>query len=267
MDDTDEEPVAAARAQRSISSVDKALRVLERLAQVEAAGISLGDLSRELGINKASLHHALTTMRLRGWVEQVEDSRYRLGRTTGLLSQWWQAPTRLINELHPMLMAITNQSRELSNLGRLAELSIVYLDKVEPARPIRVWSQVGSTSPAVSTAIGRAILGARGIGDEQLDPWLRGAPHADDGFRARVLRELDRVRRNGYATERDDSERGISCVGVPLDLMGSTAAAISVTVPSTRFSRTRAAELAALVHQQVDAAGMAGVATAVPFRS
>lgn len=263
----DEESADAPRPQRSISSVDKALRILEHLAQVDAAGVSLGDLSRELEINKASLHHALTTMRLRGWVEQDEDGRYLLGPTTGLLSQWWQAPTRLVNELHPVLMAITNQSRELSNLGRLSELSIVYLDKVEPARPIRVWSEVGSTSPAVSTAIGRAILGARGVSDDGLEPWLRATPNAGPGFRTRVVRELERVRRNGYSTERDDSERGISCVGVPLDLMGSTAAAISLTMPSTRFSRTRAAELAALVHQQIGAAGIAGVTAAVPFRS
>lgn len=247
---------------RSISSIDRALRVLEHLAHSAAAGTPLRDLAADLGMNKASLHHALSTMRARGWVEQDDDSRYRLGPATGLLARWWLDANRMVAELHPVLVGITGRANELTNLGRLTERSIVYLDKVEPERPVRVWSEVGFTSPAVTTALGRAIMGARDVTDAVLPAWLAVAPQADKGLHDRVARELVRVRDDGYAIEEDENERGVSCVGVALAIMGTPTAAISVTMQSDRFSFERAAELAAIVVEEVTAAELPGITIA-----
>src|SRR5690625_6100339 len=56
----------------------------------------------------------------------------------------------------PALAAISLRTRELVHLGRLEGTEVVYLDKVEPERTLRVWSRVGSRAPAARTSLGRA---------------------------------------------------------------------------------------------------------------
>src|SRR6478736_8545340 len=66
---------------RLIGSVDKALLVLQRLGEFGSDGRALSVLAADLGLNKASLHHTLSVLRHRGFVEQGGKGNYRLGRT------------------------------------------------------------------------------------------------------------------------------------------------------------------------------------------
>lgn len=65
--------------ERLIGSVDKALLALQRLGEVGAEGRALNRLAADLGLNKASLHHTLSVLRHRGFVEQDRNGNYRLG--------------------------------------------------------------------------------------------------------------------------------------------------------------------------------------------
>src|SRR5690625_6893645 len=73
--------------------------------------------------------------------------------------------------LAPALAAISLRTRELVHLGRLEGTEVVYLDKVEPERTLRVWSRVGSRAPAARTSLGRALLAADGIAESRLAPY------------------------------------------------------------------------------------------------
>ncbi len=59
---------------------------------------------------------------------------------------------------HPALIELCAAVGELVHLGVLSGSHVLYLDKVEPERPVRVWSAIGRHSPAATTAIGRAML-------------------------------------------------------------------------------------------------------------
>lgn len=68
-------------AETRIESVDKALLALQRLSEAGADGLPLNRLAKDLGLHKASLHHTLSALRYRGFVEQDHDGNYRLGST------------------------------------------------------------------------------------------------------------------------------------------------------------------------------------------
>ena len=295
-----------------IASVDRALAVVERLTESGPEGEALGTLAADLGVSKAGLHHTLAALRHRGWVEQTDAGNYVLGAITGQLAQWWTSTESVARLLHPTLLAIAKNSKELVHLGRLSGANVVYLDKVEPDRAIRVWSQVGRTIPAVMTAMGRAILGtslapsfspvegspdgasltsaSRRIPEgstgtreaylaksgqtstaEQidLDPWMHGVEQDDRGGLAqRVIAELTRVVADGYACEVEENEPGVSCVAVPISVVGNRSMAISITAPTERLNAERAHALAALISHTVNAAGLENVsATSVSLRN
>ncbi len=217
-----------------LGSVDKALLTLDALARAGAGGLPLADLAAEVGANKSTLHRTLAALRHRGYADQRPDGAYTLGAAVLSLGSAYLAEDNLPGLLRPALEALRDEVDELVHLGTLAGREVVYLDKVEPQRPLRVWSAVGRRIPVATTALGRALLAAA-PGDLPQD--------ADGTLRAAV----SGARERGYASEIEENEPGIACVAVALLRGGRPVAAVSITAPVERMTGTaRAARVAAL---------------------
>lgn len=218
-----------------LGSVDKALLTLDALARAGARGLALAELAGEVGANKSTLHRTLAALRHRGYAEQTEAGDYRLGPAVLALGTAFLSEENLPGLVRPALEALRDEVDELVHLGTLAGQEVVYLDKVEPQRPVRVWSAVGRRLPAATTALGRAMLAAT-------PPSSAGAGAGD--LPASVLTE---ARERGYATETEENEPGIACVAVAVLRAGRPVAAVSVTAPVERLTGAgRAARVEAL---------------------
>ena len=242
---------ASRRPSGYIASVDKAVRLLERLSRPGATGTTLTELAADLDLPISSLHHTLATLRSRGWVEQDDTGRYLLGPASILITRWWESTEQLTRLVRPALEAISARTAETVHLGRLSGTNVIYLDKVEPDRPVRVISQVGRAVPAATTAMGRALLAARAQGGAEV--WARSVPDAAPNLLQRLTEETDRLRTHGYAVEIEENEAGIACVAVPVLLDGRPRAAVSVTLPVERSDPERLGDLAAQVADALDA--------------
>lgn len=220
-----------------VESIDRALQVLTALAVAGSDGLTLGALADRLGVHKTTLHRALAALRYRDFVVQdAATGRYRLGATAVTLGDDYYADDGLAAALHPALVALAADLDELVHLGVLAGTSIVYLDKVEPQRAVRVFSAVGRRIPAAQTALGRALLLDRVTSPEALTPYLSDqAP----GIAAQLWRMLTDARSTGFTHEREENEPGIACVAVPIERAGATVAAVSVTTPVERMATER----------------------------
>ncbi|GMA30292.1 IclR family transcriptional regulator [Litorihabitans aurantiacus] len=231
-----------------VESIDRALLALTELAAAGADGLSLAVLADRVGVHKTTLHRALTALRFRGFVAQDPDGgAYRLGATALTLGDGYLAEQSLASALHPALVAISRELGELVHLGTLVGTHVVYLDKVEPERPLRVWSAVGRRMPAATTALGRALLAGRAPTRESLDSYLD--PGADPDARGRTWDAVAAARTTGYAQEREENEPGIACVAVALLRGANAVAAVSVTVPAERLDGERLPAVVATVRR------------------
>ncbi|MDQ8040834.1 IclR family transcriptional regulator [Cellulosimicrobium sp. XJ-DQ-B-000] len=239
-------------AESPLGSVDKALVALEALASAGPEGVALGDLARSLGLHKASLHRTLAALRFRGYAEQdATTGDYRLGPAATALATVYLGEENLPALLHPVLVAVCRATDELVHLGTLAGTEIVYLDKVEPARAVRVWSAVGRRRPAATTALGRALLSQRTLDDGAL-AWYAGAAPEDHPVTPAALRATcEATRATGFATETEENEPGISCVAVPVLRAGQPVAAVSVTAPAERLGPRRRREIETVLREVV----------------
>ncbi|GAA1635467.1 IclR family transcriptional regulator [Georgenia ruanii] len=223
-----------------VEAVDRALLVLQALAADGPGGSTLAELAGRLEVNKTTLHRVLAALKFRDFVVQDPASgRYALGPSVAALADQYFGEDNLPALLHPALLALVGEVDELVHLGALTGAHVLYLDKVEPDRPIRVWSAVGRRMPAVTTALGRALLAYRGTDRAMLDSYLpaavdRGAVDADH-----VWATLELARARGYAMEDQENEPGITCVAVPLLRAGTAVAAVSVTAPAERMGAER----------------------------
>ncbi len=234
-----------------VEAIDRALLLLTALAGAGPDGASLATLAEEAGLSKPTAYRALSTMRLRGYADQSEDTGYyRLGVAALELAHQLDTPRDLAVALHPALVALSRRAEELVHLGVMSGGHVVYIDKVEPERAIRVWSAVGQLVPVASSSLGRTLLAARGVSLSHLAGYL-DIPERRDVTLDRLTDAVASARRLGYAVERGENEPGVACVGAALMRDSRAVAAISITALENRMTPERQIELVAMLRAVV----------------
>jgi len=179
----------------------------------------------------------------RDFAEQLPDRRYG----PGPLMRGGPAPQEAVAALRdaalPHLRRLVDELGETANLMVLAGSDVRFLATVECDHVLRVGDRTGRTLPAASASGGRALLAA--LPPDRLDDVLRGlaAPDAE-----RLQRELRSIRRRGFAVNDQETETGLTAVGAAVPTgPDSPPAAISLAMPSARYSRDRLAAWGAAV--------------------
>jgi DNA-binding IclR family transcriptional regulator len=242
--------------QPRVRSLDRALDLLEALANAGEAGVS--DLAARTGLVPSTTHRLLNTLVERGYAAQsASGGRYLIGYKLLELSSGLQDRVERIKlAAREHLEAIQRDTGETTNLVVLEGRNVVYVDKVDGTRSVRLLIEVGASIPAHTTGAGKAILAWRG--EQDVAALLGGAPLArSTGHTITTLQaleeDLERSRRRGFATDDEEHEEGVACVGTPVfDHRGISVAAISVSGPTPRILADTAG-LGALLSRHAEA--------------
>jgi len=238
-------------------TLDRALTVLLEVARNGDRGLTLAECSRILGYTKPTTHRILRTLTQREFL-RVDEQRglYTLGITNLRLGTHFLEALDVRREALPVLRPLAAQAEETVHLGTLSGTSVVYIEKVEGPRAVRMFSRVGDTMPAYCTGIGKAILAW--LEDDELGRHLprrleRRTPNTIVD-RNELRAELARIRGRGYSTDNVENEEGIRCVGAPVfDHVGGVAGGISIAGPEQRMTNERLAQLGPVVREHADA--------------
>lgn len=233
-------------------AVERAVHVLNILAE-HPGGLSLADLARVSGVPMTTLHRLLAVLRRTSLVGETTSGLHVVGVGTVVLARAFLDSIDLRDVARPEMAAVVRETGETCHLGILASVHVVYLEKIDSPHPVRMYSRVGGTNPAISTAIGRAILAhsPQPLVDEVLEGSRRLFDVPVDAERMGKL--FEQVRQNGFSTDLQDNEMGISCVGAPVfDHTGRVVAGISLSSPASRFDLSRLDETGALVRSAAD---------------
>ncbi|QUH01953.1 IclR family transcriptional regulator [Saccharopolyspora erythraea] len=235
-----------------VTSLDRALVVLETVATAGPEGLALSEIAAKTGINKGSVHRLLRGLAHRDYVARDGDDRnYILGEALRRMVRTFGADDNLPLLFRPLLLELSRRTEELVHLGVLDGRRVVYLDKIEPERSVRVWSRVGRRAHIASTALGRALIAAAPPSDSLLTSYVEEADpdHAHPTLGEKFRAAVDSARTHGWAIENQENETGIACVGIALTSTTSRDVAISVTGPAERMTTDRLAEIGALLRE------------------
>lgn len=219
-------------------SLGKGLKVLELLCDHQEMTVS--DVARELGLNRATSHRYLITLRELGYVEMTSSSHFRLTLKVMELGMKLADRFEIRRMARPRMVEMATTFKETVNLGHWDGKGMVLIDKVESEEHLRLNSPIGLTLPAYCTASGKAILAFMPREEvnhylrvTKLDPQGPNTITTADGLR----RELEVTRERGYAIEDDEFTVGLRCVGAPIfDHRGIPAYALTVAGPSGRLT-------------------------------
>ena len=230
----------------AIASVDHALQLAVAL-QVEGS-LSVSEAAERLGVARSTAHRLLAMLVYRDFAAQDGDRRYVAGPVLSLGAHSSSRTALLRTLAMPHLAALVDRVGETANVQVLAGDVVRFVASVETARALRVGDREGMVFPAHLTSGGKVLLAD--LPDEELDERYaeqRWADRPDDRPDLAALRtELRAVRENGFALNVGRTEAGLTAVGRPVRPGGGRAeAAVSVSMPSSRFSEERLPQVVA----------------------
>jgi IclR family KDG regulon transcriptional repressor len=221
------------------ATLAKGLDVLEALADADEVGLS--ELARQLQLSGSTLFRILATLGARGYVQKSPAGRYRL------TAKAWEIGAKAMRRLglrdlaRPGMERLAAATGEAVHLSVLLDDGIVIVEKVDSPRPqpVRVDTFVGLRAPIHCSAMGKALVAFEPPAALAALLPSRLVRYSDATItdRAAFARELATVRRAGWARNREEWRPGVCAAAVPLrDAAGAVVAALSVTVPTSRFS-------------------------------
>ena len=240
-----------------VQVLDRALAILRVLGESES-DCGLAELCATLKLHKSTVHRLMMVLESHRLVEKHPDTgRYHLGLRLFELGSKAISVLDIRERSRPFLDQVLSATQETVHLCILDEGEILYLEKLEPQRSVRLASRAGRRVPAYCTSVGKAILAKlpepevdaiiRRSGLKRITPNTITTPAA-------LKEELRKIRAKGYSIDDEENEEGVRCVGaVVRGYSGRPVAAISVSGPAFRVSKANVADIAKSVMQSAAA--------------
>ncbi|MHB1503156.1 MAG: IclR family transcriptional regulator [Acidimicrobiales bacterium] len=232
----------------AVDSIRRALELLRAL--VEQGHLSLDEAARLSGVAKSTAFRMLETLQAIELAERVPSGGYRPGpealRWGLLLLGRLDVPEVAAGELRSLWL----DARETVGLAMLSGRRIVLAEILESPYPFRMAEVPGTTVPAHSSALGRAVAayldGAVLEGVLGSEPFQVVSPDSPERIDD-LLPMLETIRRNGYSLEIGESALGVACVAAPVFKRDQVVGAISIAGPRVRMSDERLEDLGRMV--------------------
>ena len=233
--------------------VDRALEILEALGASDG-GLSLSELSAQLGFPKNAVFRITNTLKARGYLARDERTlKFRLTDKLLRISQPRVEGKGLIEAAMDGMRDLRDECRETVQIGRRYGDEGVILEQVEGLHPLRISVDAGLRFPLHNNAPGKLLLAflpdaARAAALKRIPVPASTARTITD--RHELARECERIRELGYSVDFAEADEGIHCVAAPiLDPQGEVIAVLWISAPSRRLPRSMFAETGALVQR------------------
>jgi IclR family transcriptional regulator, KDG regulon repressor len=239
---------------RAVPAVSRALDILELF--LDRPTLSAPQVTERLRLPRTTVHELLTTLVDRGYLETIAGAptRYRLGMRLFQLGSQFANRLDLVREAQEAASDVAAVCDETVHVAVLDGTSVVYVAKVDSTHPVRMVSAVGRRLPAHCTAVGKMLLSS--LSEEALDAHyprgsaLPGMTPNSIVSPTRLRVHLQEVREAGVAWDDCESNEAVRCVSAGVrDHTGRMIAAMSISVPTIRWTDERSAEWADLIRR------------------
>lgn len=215
-----------------IRSAERALRVLELVAESEDVDVSLSDLAEHLAVPLSTAHHLVRTLTSRGYLRQEPHTRrYRLGEAALALASATLSKFGIVEVARPLMQRFAAESGEAVTLSVLDWPWALAVLRAEPGGGLPEGANGARRAPLYCTAAGkvlvaehpeRAVRDVLALGMEPRTPHTVVSPDV-------YLAQLAQVRADELAIDNEEWLAGVRCVAVPVrDYSGQIMGALSV---------------------------------------
>ncbi len=219
-----------------VPAVARAAAVLDLLASSpDPLGVSV--IARTLDLPKSSVANLCSALVDAGLL-RLRGGGFGLGPRLAQLGAAYLAGVDQVALFHDACETLPAGRGETAQLAQLGDrLDVIYLARRDGAYPVRLASAPGRALPATCTATGKAMLAS--LPNDELGRRLTGPLPRLTGHsvttRKALRSELDRVRDEGVAYDREEVIEGVVCVAASVPVSpGEAPLAVSFTLLAPR---------------------------------
>lgn len=227
---------------KTVKSLDTAFDIVEHLTEVN--GARLAELSDSLDMPKSTVHSHLATLRNRGYVVQ-EGGVYFVGLLFLNLGTGARDRHRLYEIAKPKMERLARETNERSQLMIEEQGRGIYVYRARGSHSIQTASRIGRPRYLHTSSAGKAILAQ--YSDERvsriIDQWeLKSMTEQTLTTQNQLLEELETIRDQGYATNREERLEGLWAIGTAIQGPHGVLGALSVSGPTFRIKEQQREE-------------------------
>jgi DNA-binding IclR family transcriptional regulator len=223
----------------SIQVIERMSKLIDVLAE-SANAVGLKQLAAAAGLHPSTAHRILTALVNDRLVERVDQGSYRLGLRLLELGNLVKSRISVRERALPLMRELHDSTGEAVNLSVRRDDEIVYVERTSSGRSLmRVVNIIGARAPLHITAVGKLFLAEEALEAIRhyaertgLPAYTRNTIHALPALE----KELDKVRKQHYATDNEEAEVGVRCIAAGIrDDGGALVAGLSLSAPAERM--------------------------------
>jgi IclR family acetate operon transcriptional repressor len=233
-----------------IQSVARASRMLLWVAR-QPHGATAKEIAISQGLALPTAYHLVNTLVDQGLLSKDAHRRYVLGHSASIIAQAYLRGKSVPETLLTAVRELAERTGETTYLADWGDNDIRVLASVEGTDVVRVAEVAsGPYEHGHARANGKLLLAYAlpELRESYLraHPPVRATPNTITDPKE-LDRELARIRKRGYAYDREEHAIGVSCVAAPLLQDGQIVAAFGLAIPTERFKRKQRALTATLL--------------------
>ena len=216
-------------------AVDRATSLLIAIINAPKPPL-LSDLARELKLPKSTTSRILGALERQGLIRRDRDGAYLGGDVLMRFASMQNQDSTLVNKMRPVLENLAAKTSESVNLAVPGNNELKLIDQVDGQYLLGATNWVGRHVPYHASALGKVLLA---FGAAQVPTGnLQSKTNRTITSRAELSKELEKVRKLGYAIIDNELEDGLVAVAAPVyGPSGNVVAAISISGPDARITR------------------------------
>ena len=235
------------KAKSPIQVIERMMNLLETLTG-HSAPVNLKPLAIQTGLHPSTAHRILGVMVEYRLVDRIEPGTYRLGIRLLELGNLVKSRISVRQEALPYMQMLHQELGETVNLSVRHDDEVVHVERTAGGSSmIRVVQIIGGRAPLHITAAGKIFLAEDGPDNSKQYAQRTGLPMFTENTLTdpeSLARELEKIRRQGYALDNEEAEKGVSCIGAGIyNDEGRLVAGLSVSAPSDRLNKAWAAQI------------------------
>ena len=238
--------VKSSQTAQSVQSLDRALALLELIAQED--GLTLSELAQRAGVPPSTAHRILSTLQAHDYVMHDEErGLWLVGVKAFEVGSSFLRNRKLYAIGREIMRELMEETGETVNLAIDDHGAVVFISQVESHHAIRAFHRPGSRGAIHASGAGKALLSA--LTDDQVRRILhkKGLEKFTDKTLVdpdKLFAELAQTRKRGWALDDEERTEGMRCVAAPIfNEHGEVIAGLSISAPTVRMPDERIGEL------------------------
>jgi DNA-binding IclR family transcriptional regulator len=222
-----------------VQGIERIIKILDSFS-LDEPELTLKELTNKTGLPKPTVYRiaeALNKVNILSKDDNV--SKYRIGVKLFELGSLYLETLELRKLAFPEIEKLSKYTEESIHMGVLDGNEVTSIEGLGSTHNLQAKLWIGKRSPIYCTSIGKAILAFLPEKEqEEILTTIEFKRYTKNTItdKKNLKKELESIRRQGFALDNEEHDEGIMCVGAPIfNNKGEVVASISISGPKIRM--------------------------------